>query len=326
MAEKVVIGNAELWHGDCREILPSVAAGSIVTSPPYGVGKEYERGGRLEWLALMSGFFAATDAEIVVLNLADVRCHEDKLIAPVRADVVGRKNTVTAQDVIDAAIAGRGRNKKEIAEALACSEQTIDRRLFGNNARGSKAEAQTRVFLSGAAASDLASVAGYYLHDSRVWVKDPCWQTCQYHSLSDRAVDEHEHVLCFRKAGSVPTFDRARLQVSEWGQWGSRSVWAIPSVRNNDDHPAKFPDELARRMVLLWGFGVVCDPFLGSGTTGAVCVELGLPFVGIERDRRFFDLACERIAKVGAGDTAVQGDMLLPANSGINRSREAASG
>ena len=157
-------------------------------------------------------------------------------------------------------------------------------------------------------------MAGYYLHDSRVWVKDPCWQTCQYHSLSDRAVDEHEHVLCFRKAGSVPTFDRTRLEANEWGAWGSRSVWAIPSVRNNNDHPAKFPDELARRMVLLWGFGVVCDPFMGSGTTGAVCAELGLPFVGIERDRRFFDMACDRIAKVGAGDTAAQVE-LLPANA-----------
>ncbi|MBK7814512.1 MAG: site-specific DNA-methyltransferase [Rhodocyclaceae bacterium] len=126
MAEKVTIGNAALWHGDCREILPALSVGSIVTSPPYGVGKEYERGGRLEWLALMSGFFAATDAEIVVLNLADVRCHEDKLIAPVRADVAGRKNAVTAQDVIDAAIAGKGRNKKEIAEAPSLRSVRVD--------------------------------------------------------------------------------------------------------------------------------------------------------------------------------------------------------
>ena len=37
MAEKVVIGNAELWHGDCREVLPHVQADAVVSDPPYGM-------------------------------------------------------------------------------------------------------------------------------------------------------------------------------------------------------------------------------------------------------------------------------------------------
>jgi len=65
---------------------------------------------------------------------------------------------------------------------------------------------------------------------------------------------------------------------------------------------------------------------MGSGTTGVACVNLSRKFVGIEKERQYFDIACRRIeqayaqprlfedAKVGAGDTAVQGDMLLPAN------------
>lgn len=39
----------------------------------------------------------------------------------------------------------------------------------------------------------------------------------------------------------------------------------------------------------------VLDPFMGSGTTGVACVQLGRKFVGIEIDERYFDLACERI-------------------------------
>jgi hypothetical protein len=39
MPEKVVIGNAELWHGDCREVLPHLSRRiAIVSDPPYGIG------------------------------------------------------------------------------------------------------------------------------------------------------------------------------------------------------------------------------------------------------------------------------------------------
>lgn len=40
---------------------------------------------------------------------------------------------------------------------------------------------------------------------------------------------------------------------------------------------------------------VVCDPFMGSGTAGVAAADLGRPFIGIEIDPEYFDLACERI-------------------------------
>lgn len=45
MAEKVVIGNAELWHCDCREVLPRLPKGvGIVSDPPYGIGYVHGKG------------------------------------------------------------------------------------------------------------------------------------------------------------------------------------------------------------------------------------------------------------------------------------------
>ena len=49
------------------------------------------------------------------------------------------------------------------------------------------------------------------------------------------------------------------------------------------------------------------DPFMGSGTTGVACMQLGRKFTGIERERRYFDIACERISRAQA-----QGTLLPP--------------
>jgi site-specific DNA-methyltransferase (adenine-specific)/modification methylase len=40
----------------------------------------------------------------------------------------------------------------------------------------------------------------------------------------------------------------------------------------------------------------ILDPFMGSGTTGVACANLGRKFIGIEIEEKYFDIACERIA------------------------------
>jgi len=39
----------------------------------------------------------------------------------------------------------------------------------------------------------------------------------------------------------------------------------------------------------------ILDPFMGSGTTGVACANLGRKFIGIEINEKYFDIACERI-------------------------------
>jgi site-specific DNA-methyltransferase (adenine-specific) len=46
---------------------------------------------------------------------------------------------------------------------------------------------------------------------------------------------------------------------------------------------------------------VVCDPFMGSGSTGVACVHTGRRFIGIEKTARYFDIACRRIEDAVAG-------------------------
>jgi len=52
----------------------------------------------------------------------------------------------------------------------------------------------------------------------------------------------------------------------------------------------------------------VLDPFMGSGTTGVACVEMGRKFIGIEQDPAYFELACQRIRA-----SATQGQLFIPA-------------
>jgi len=60
-------------------------------------------------------------------------------------------------------------------------------------------------------------------------------------------------------------------------------------------HPTQKPDSLMQWCVAKTT-GAVLDPFMGSGTTGVACANLGRKFIGIEIEPKYFDIACERIA------------------------------
>tara|TARA_Y100000593_G_C4206456_1_gene284552 strand:- start:106 stop:786 length:681 start_codon:yes stop_codon:yes gene_type:complete len=44
---------------------------------------------------------------------------------------------------------------------------------------------------------------------------------------------------------------------------------------------------------------LILDPYMGSGTTGVACINNNKKFIGIEKDEKYFQIACERIRKAG---------------------------
>ncbi len=291
-----------IYQGDARQLLPEVPPASIacsVWSPPYHVGKNYEANATYEdWTGLLSEVIALhkpilKPGGFLVINIADILCFPDPALPRFQAVNLRRqKSPITREDVLAAKEAYPDYNRDQLAKLLGCSEQTIDRRLNGNNIRGGKYATQTRVHLVGGMLEEAGSRAGLPLYDRRVWVKDAAWENSKWHTLSYRAVDEFEYLYIFWKPGAT-VIDRDKLTPKEWTEWGSRAVWTFPSVRANDDHEAKFPLELPRRVIKLFSApgDTVLDCFMGSGTTAVAAICEGRDYIGIELSPAYVELA-----------------------------------
>lgn len=81
-----------------------------------------------------------------------------------------------------------------------------------------------------------------------------------------------------------------------WNRGGGAGVWTFPVVDSAEVSTQK-PVALLKAFVSDFTSEgeVVADPFMGSGTTGVACVEMGRKFIGIERDPERFDIACRRL-------------------------------
>ena len=76
--------------------------------------------------------------------------------------------------------------------------------------------------------------------------------------------------------------------------------WNVNQVKNVSSEKTEHPCQMPLRVMLniigvLPDDYVVVDPFMGSGTTGVACKVLKRDFVGVEIDRKYFDIACQRI-------------------------------
>ena len=208
MAEKVVIGNAELWHGDCREVLPLLPKHDLLlTDPPYGIGINKSH------------------------RLATSRGH-----------------------------VGEAWDDKPVPHwlMLMMQEQAAASIVWGGN-----------YYTMGPARCFL------------VW---------------DKQNDGRDFADCefaWTSIDAVARIFRKRPMNMDGGK----------------EHPTQKPIDL-----MVWCIDkvahaqTVCDPFMGSGTTGVACAQLGKAFTGIERERKYFDIACERISRAQAQGSLLQLD------------------
>lgn len=121
----------------------------------------------------------------------------------------------------------------------------------------------------------------------------------------------HRHALCvWQKTNPQPIANKhyrpdAEFYVHAWNRGyhptGSIAdlmrVSRITSPRGpaRYDHPTTKPDALMAKIIANTAGESVCDPFMGTGSTGVAAIGAGKRFTGIEKDPRYFDTAVQRI-------------------------------
>jgi DNA modification methylase len=211
----VTIGDATLYLGDCRDILPTLPkVDVVVTDPPYGIA----------WtkpLLENDGPRPDSRAHDGIANDADTSVRDEALAlcGGVRAIVFGSFQAPFPPDVRQVLI----------------WQKPGDAGLFG-------------------------TVAGYRR-------------------------DVEPIFLC----GKWPAEPVARSSVLR----GKASFRGHAGAESN--HPHVKPVDLMEKLILAANVDVVLDPFMGSGSTGVACMNLGKRFIGCELDPSHFATACRRI-------------------------------
>ncbi len=97
------------------------------------------------------------------------------------------------------------------------------------------------------------------------------------------------------KAGNFRHWEPVLVYGKEKAQVDSKVFKPIGAERNG--HPCPKPDAIEMWLVNVFSREgeMVLDPFMGSGTTGVACANLGRRFIGIEIEPKYFDIACKRI-------------------------------
>lgn len=257
-----------LLVGDAAAMLDAVPSGSVqtvVTSPPYWSLRDYQAAGQIGREEPLPDFLKS----LIVIFDKIRRTLSDTGTVWVN---IGDSYTSGNRD-------RRAPDKKNPARAMAMRPKTPEglkpKDLIGVPWRFALAMQE----------------AGWYLRSDIIWYKP----NTQPESVRDRPTRSHEHVFLFTKSehyyynvDAVKGPNGRRL----------RDVWDLNTLGYHGAHFATYPDELVQRCLLIGSEPgqYVLDPFLGSGTTGAVAHKLGRLFIGCEVNEQYVPLIRKRVS------------------------------
>jgi len=242
MVERVEIGDAVLYHGDCLEILPTLPkVDALITDPPYSSGGQF-RGDRAQ----------KTSAKYV----------QGDSVATIRDEFAG--DTRDQRAFLEWATMWFSRSLRVARDGAIACVFTDWRQL--------------------PTMTDAVQCGGW------VWRNIATWWKPGVRMQRGRFSSSAEYIV-YASHGVPAEGEKSPQNVLQFAPVGGEQK----------GHIAEKPVALLESLVGLSApNSVVLDPFMGSGTTGVACANLGRKFIGIEIERKYFDIACERIAAAQA--------------------------
>lgn len=296
--KEVTIGNCRLLLGDCLEILPTLGkVDAVVTDPPYGVLDE-------EWDDMDAYDLAA----FTMTWVGQIRRMSDMATI-----FFGQKTRKTINDILYLVYP----EIRQIIWSKGGGSVAADGLFYSYESAYVCRPAREQIEIVGPKSNDFANA----LRKAR-----------EAAGLSRGGVDiivrGKKTGLCYRweEACCLPTDDQLRLLAAAI-DLGEAAFKALAEARSERDrnvssniertkdaaarsldvlrypppsgigHPTSKPVGLMMDLCRLSEGSLILDPFLGSGSTGVACAKLGRPFIGIEIDEGYFDIAVARIRK-----------------------------
>jgi adenine-specific DNA-methyltransferase len=345
---KVVIGNAELYLGDCLEILPTLPkVDAVITDPPYyGVKDEtWDNQWETEQEFLLW-------CDLVARSIKPIIAFNGSIYWFASPQMAGRiENSIRNYfKVLNNIVWNKGGSRKGAAgtgvdvTALRVFWTANTERLIFAEQYGSDEQASGEAGYVSACESTKQAIIGSYLKNefSRAnvsnkaiaelfpsktggltgcvsnWLAGSNFPTAsQYQKMREflnagggeylkREYEElkREYEELKREYEELKReYEELKREYEELrrpfnarpeDQWGD--IWEF-DIERGQLHPTQKPCKLISHIVKVSSRHgqTILDPFMGSGTTGVACANLGRKFIGIEIEPQYFDIACERI-------------------------------
>lgn len=143
----------------------------------------------------------------------------------------------------------------------------------------------------------------FTIADQIIWKKRNAIPNNRSHNKLTR-ITENVFVIC--RKNEIKSFNMNKNVVSvieKTGQKNFENVYNFIEAPNNNQgehtkvHKATYSIELCEQLMKMYfkQDNIILDPFMGSGTTGIACKNLGVNFIGIEKDENYFNISQERI-------------------------------
>jgi site-specific DNA-methyltransferase (adenine-specific) len=325
------IGGATLYHARMEDVIPTVRFDHIFTDPPYLYIKTHDFDREFDEVLLFenarrimpdNGFIALFGRGTSFYRW-NTRLAELGFVF--KEEIVWDKRYTTAPCIAlsriheTASIHTRKNGKIRRSKVPYIEQKQYDLKSIVNDVNRIKSAINTEAglnrileYLNGAELYRFEGGLDKHCVSQQPGIKKPDRASATVNSMVN-GMNEKSIIYCAvdnNRIGTVvrkdfPAKDRAVCTVESIKDgMREKSIIELGNSHYGISHPTEKPVRLAERIIALISDpgDTICDPFMGSGSFGAACVNTGRKYIGCEIDGGYFETACKRIKEaVSAG-------------------------